>query len=96
MLSFTQPCGISARTWHPDGRHLLVSTPTNCGDRFDIYLVPLDGGPARNLTAVDKVAVDTNAFSVSPDGKYVIYDSESAWFSQINEIDVPALARAAR
>ena len=90
MLSFTQPCGVSPGVWHPDGRHLLVNSNTNCTGRFDIHLVPLDGGPARNLTAVDKQAVDTNSLTISPDGKYMIYDSEAGWLTKIAEIDVPA------
>lgn len=93
VLPFVQPCGISARDWHPDGRHLLLSSAPNCGDRFDLFMVPVDGGVARNLTSVDKRAVDTNTYAVSPDGKYMIYDSEEGWYTRIGEIDVRALVK---
>ncbi|HUP87827.1 MAG TPA: hypothetical protein VM100_00600 [Longimicrobiales bacterium] len=93
ILPFVMPCGIQVRDWHPDGRHIMVASTPNCGDRFDLFLLPLDGGPARNLTAVDKVAVDTNTYTLSPDGKYVVYDSELGWFTRIGEINVPLLVK---
>ncbi|HSN72932.1 MAG TPA: S9 family peptidase [Steroidobacteraceae bacterium] len=61
--------------WLPDGRGLLVGGNRREGAEYeplesDIYEVPLDGGPPRQLT--DRAGPDRNPV-VSPDGKRIAY-----------------------
>lgn len=41
----------------------------------DVYIVPVAGGPARNITASNKGYDDTPVYT--PDGKYIIYRSQA-------------------
>ena len=50
--------------WTPDGRGLLHNSAMN--DRANVWLQPLDGGPARRVT--DFPDLDILTFDLSPDG----------------------------
>ncbi len=95
LLGFEKPCGVRPFGWHPDGRHVLVWNADCKTWRFDASLVPTDGGTAISLTAVDKAARDIDVLTISPDGRYVIFDSDRAWLARIGDIDVGALAAKA-
>jgi dipeptidyl aminopeptidase/acylaminoacyl peptidase len=58
----------------PDGAELAFAAnvdPTGTRPNYDIFVLPLDGGPARNLTA-DNPANDLSP-SYSPDGKRLAF-----------------------
>ena len=87
-------CGVNELIWHPDGRHLVVGGAGTCPEEeFRIHLVPLDGGPIRDLTARSP-GRDFNAINLSPDGSTIIVDVEKEWRTGLVEIDLaPSLGR---
>jgi dipeptidyl aminopeptidase/acylaminoacyl peptidase len=62
----------------PDGKEIAFdanSDPTGTDPNFDIYIVPAEGGRARNLTA-DNRASDTGP-RYSPDGRYLAFGRQT-------------------
>lgn len=55
----------------PDGRYILHSSTTAQGR--DLYLYPMDGGDVVSL--FDIKATSSSGGEVSPDGKYIAYES---------------------
>jgi Tol biopolymer transport system component len=54
--------------WSPDGKALLHNAQSN--DRSNIWLQPIDGGPARELTHfADQTMIN---FNLTADGKQLI------------------------
>lgn len=68
---------VSALGISKDGKKVVykVTTPdvkTN-GSTSELFTVPVTGGEATRITAVDGLLADSK---VSPDGKYIVYDQE--------------------
>ncbi|HEX8323982.1 MAG TPA: hypothetical protein VF595_08710 [Tepidisphaeraceae bacterium] len=64
--------------WSPDGKIL-----TYCGERngqFDIYTIPVEGGPETRLTAS---AGKNDGPEYSPDGQYIYFNSDRTGSMQI-------------
>ncbi|MCE2447048.1 MAG: PD40 domain-containing protein [Candidatus Latescibacteria bacterium] len=40
----------STLTWSPDGTHIAVGRIVDMETRYDIYMVPLDGGAEERVT----------------------------------------------
>lgn len=59
---------VGGFTWAPDGKSILYALATNGVD--NIWSVPLDGAPPRELTAFDSDRIFS--FDVSPDNRLVI------------------------
>ena len=64
--------------WSPDARSLVVQGDS--GEAFDLYRIHLDGSPAERLTATPH---DDKRPDVSPDGKWLAFESDRAGGSQI-------------
>jgi dipeptidyl aminopeptidase/acylaminoacyl peptidase len=62
----------------PDGREVAFTSNVDeveaTSTNNDIFLVPITGGPARNLTAANKASDSTPLYS--PDGKYIAYRAQ--------------------
>src|SRR5262249_15484481 len=62
----------------PDGKYLLYTAPPEKNEawstNYDIWRVPVAGGPAENLTR-DNPAAD-GAPRFSPDGKWLVYRAQ--------------------
>jgi dipeptidyl aminopeptidase/acylaminoacyl peptidase len=64
-------CGANSIAWSPDSKSLAFLSDCEApGQQFDLYLSPLDGQPARRLTALHGYA-DAPAFS--PDGSRIAF-----------------------
>jgi dipeptidyl aminopeptidase/acylaminoacyl peptidase len=75
---------LSDPQWSPDGKHIAFvvteySLETNKGDS-DIYIIPSQGGPARQLTHSEG---RDNEPRFSPDGKWLAFTSSRSGDSQI-------------
>lgn len=57
----------------PDGKTVVFESDVGGGEIYDLYAVPLDGGPVANLT--DTPHVSENAARFSPDGKSLFFVS---------------------
>ncbi len=53
--------------WSLDGKSILYESDRGGAELYDIYSIPADGGPAKNLTHTDDIS-ETGAL-FSPDGK---------------------------
>ena len=67
---FVQPCA-----WTPDGKQILTLLFRK-DNISQIAMVGTDGGPARVLKSLNWVY--PNRMDISPDGKFIIYDSPAA------------------
>jgi TolB protein len=68
--------------WTPDGKIVYSS---RAGSNFDIWIVGADGQNQKQLT--DDVYAE-RSLSVSPDGRYVVFDSTHSGAYQIWRIDI--------
>lgn len=74
----------------PGSDNLLVSVCTPCrNERWDGALLPINGDPPRVLTARDPHFLDGDDFSLSRDGRTIIYTAEAAYRSALMEITLP-------
>jgi TolB protein len=64
--------------WSPDGRRLAYCAER--GGQYDIYTIPVDGGPETQLT--DLAGLDDGP-EYSPDGKYIWFNSIRTGLMQI-------------
>lgn len=79
---------------HPDGRHLVVYACRTCVEpnyveKWDIVLVPINGDPARVLTASQASYKDHGFPSISPDGRTIAFEGEVSYNTRIVRLTVP-------
>jgi Tol biopolymer transport system component len=95
QLSFSAANPEAGLLWHPDGKHLIV-TSTPSGGSAHAYLVPLSGTPARVVANVD-FSSEGLAVSISPDGGTLVVSREGVPSVDLVELSVaPLLSTAAR
>src|SRR5262245_3829507 len=74
--------GSSGIAWTPDDKILYASTESG---NFDIWIVDADGGAKQQLTA----DAGQNFYpSASPDGRYVVFNSDRGGVSDIWRMDI--------
>lgn len=82
--------------WHPDGRHLITIGLRPGADNAQVFLVPLNGEPARPIADLYFPAEQSH-LDLSSDGAAVIYTRASQPTARLIEIDlggvIPAGAR---
>jgi Tol biopolymer transport system component len=72
-------CGAGPVAWHPDGKHLLAWTYPSCrSDEYGeyLYLLSLNGDAPKQLTKRSG-GQGESSYSLSPDGRTVLYETES-------------------
>ena len=78
--------GKHAFAWSPDSRWLAYTAPSSKSFR-NVNLVPVEGGPSRQVSFVANVF--SNALSWSPDGTYLLFHSNQRTENgQITRIDL--------
>lgn len=91
--------GSEGYTFSPDGQEVAYTAKDQGREaawstNIDIYLVPVTGGPALNITEANKGG-DMNAV-YSPDGKYIIYASQKRAGFESDEARLMLYDRASR
>jgi len=72
---------VRVTDWSADGRYLLFEKDTSIGGEYDIWVLPLDGGPAF---AYNPTRFDERAATLSPDGHWIAYvTSESGTYEVV-------------
>jgi Tol biopolymer transport system component len=71
----TPPASSTVASWSADGRYVFLNMQNNA-TRFDIYYVDLNGD--RKLTAFLNSPANENAAVLSPNGKWLAYDSDES------------------
>ncbi len=71
----TPPASSTVASWSADGRYIFLNMQNNA-TRFDIYYVDLTGD--RKLTAFLNSPANENAPVLSPNGKWLAYDSDES------------------
>ncbi len=79
--------------FHPDGRHLVFSACPSCADpqgteKFEIVIAPLNGDPARVVTAAQRGYRDYGRPDVAPDGRTIVFQGETSYNTRIVRIPV--------
>jgi Tol biopolymer transport system component len=64
--------------WSPDGKTLVYCARRN--DEFDVYAIPVDGGPETRLTTAKGL---DDGPEYSPDGAYIYFNSDRTGRMQI-------------
>lgn len=64
----TGKVNVSGVQWSADSRHVAFLAKRNDDKKKSLYLIPVDGGEARNAVQLKS---DISAFSLAPDGKRV-------------------------
>lgn len=82
--------------FHPDGRHLLLEACLSCkGDtyveKWDAVMQPLNGDPARVLTAPLRTYKDFEAISISSDGRWGVLSGEASYNTRVVSLTLPPL-----
>jgi len=67
-------------SFSPDGRHLTMDI-THPGTDYDVWILPLDGD--RKPRALIQTPFDERQAQFSPDGRFILYQSEETGRSQI-------------
>ena len=78
--------------FHPDGRHLIGEACLTCAtglEKWDVVLIPMNGEPARILTATESSYKDFSSARSSPDGRYLIFSAEQSYNTRVVRIDLP-------
>jgi len=71
----TPPASSSVASWSSDGRYIFLNLQNNA-TRFDIYYFDLNGD--RKLTVFLNTPANENAAVLSPNGKWLAYDSDES------------------
>jgi len=71
----TPPASSTVASWSADGRYVFLNMQNNA-TRFDIYYVDLKGD--RKLTPFLNSPANENAAVLSPNGKWLAYDSDES------------------
>jgi hypothetical protein len=80
----------------PDQRHLLLAGRTAADPALKLFLVPLDGGTAREFGGTSsRFAGTLGSEALSPDGRRLVFLSAGAPASTIYELDLSSLLRTA-
>lgn len=69
-----QGCDEAEPGWAPDGRTVVYQS--DCSGNYDLYLVEVDSGRVRQVTATSRE--DEREPDISPDGNTIIYRSNGA------------------
>ena len=69
-----QACDEAEPGWAPDGRTVVYQS--DCRGSYDIYVVDVESGSTRQVTAT--AHADEREPDVSPDGNWIVYRSNSA------------------
>jgi Tol biopolymer transport system component len=65
---------VQSVSWAPDGRSLLVSSrATTAGSYNDLYIIPIAGGTARQIT--NTPSLDEYPGGFSPDGSKIVFSA---------------------
>ncbi|MGD0192431.1 MAG: S9 family peptidase [Rhizomicrobium sp.] len=80
--------GLDA-AWLPDGKSIVVST--NITGRYNLWLVPADGGFPQQLTQSDD---RQSGLTASPDGKWIVFQSDHGGAEVYDLYAVPAAGGA--
>ncbi len=65
---------LSPRAWSRDGKHILAFFQKKRDKNYDIVLVSVADGSIRVLKSLERPRHSWNRMSLSPDGRYVVYD----------------------
>lgn len=94
QLTFTKEKNETSPAWLPDNRTFLFlsnrDAPSSNGNRSQIYLMRHDGGEARRIT---DAAEGVSNFSLSRDGRWLVYRSGKSGEEQLYRLPVSALAQ---
>jgi Tol biopolymer transport system component len=94
QLTFTKEKNETSPAWLPDNRTFLFlsnrDAPSSNGNRSQIYLMRHDGGEARRIT---DAAEGVSNFSLSRDGRWLVYRSGKSGEEQLYRLPVAALAQ---
>lgn len=100
VVLLSLPGHIESVRWSPDGRRLafvlripnpavITATWTDLGDRWDIYVVNVDGSELRPVAPVHaRSAGRYEGLDFSPDGSKLVFTSDQAGISAIYTVDV--------
>ncbi len=75
------PPGARAPAWSPDGRELVFIADTDSG-QTDLFVVPVEGGPARPLTVTPNVAELDPTWGARPaadGGRIAYFRANNVW-----------------
>lgn len=85
--AFTQGKKDGSPRWSPDGRYLAFISDR--GEKGQVFLAPLDGGEARQLT---KAPHGVNEIAWSPDGKRMAYVARAGEWKEPKDRDAAGKA----
>lgn len=95
LRAIPNPLGgeISHLKIDPAGRYMVIASCPTCAtkEHWDVVLLPFNGDAPRVLSAKDGKYLDAGVYSVSPDGRTVLYDAETYWGMSLTEMTLPPL-----
>lgn len=93
-IPYTLPGELASVRFHPDGRHLVGWACNTCAmpnwvEKWDIVMIPLNGEPARILTASQSDYRDHGEPVIAPDGSFIAFSGEKQYTSRIVSLPIP-------